>query len=92
MLHYQPRAEGAAGPRIGLVVGKKLLKRAVDRNCVKRCVREHFRRHRLHLPPCDLIVRLVARPAPLEGKALAADFQGLLEKLRQRWAPRGEFR
>jgi ribonuclease P protein component len=32
MLHYQPRPEGNTEARLGLVVGKKLLKRAVDRN------------------------------------------------------------
>ena len=80
MLHYQPRPEGAEGPRLGLVVGKKQLKRAVDRNRVKRIVREQFRLHRAGLPACDLIVRLAAKPQPLDGRQLADDFLALLGK------------
>lgn len=81
MLHYQPRPEGSTDARLGLVVGKKLLKRAVDRNRVKRIVRELFRLRREALPTCDLVVRLAAKPRPLDGKALAADFSGLLDRL-----------
>ncbi|MCK6390003.1 MAG: ribonuclease P protein component [Azonexus sp.] len=83
MLHYQPRAEGFVDPRLGLVIGKKLLKRAVDRNRVKRIVREHFRLQRSHLPACDLIVRLHAKPLPLDGKAIADDFIKLLGRLKR---------
>ena len=43
------------GPRLGLVVTKRLGK-AVQRNRVKRLLREFFRRHRKHLPPIDLVV------------------------------------
>ena len=48
--------------RLGMVVAKRLLPRAVDRNRVKRCVRETFRVQRLDLPPCDFVVRLIAKP------------------------------
>ena len=83
MLHYQPRAEGFTEPRLGLVVGKKLLKKAVDRNRVKRIVREQFRCLRESLPACDLIVRLAVKPSSLDGKLLAGDFVALLDKLRR---------
>lgn len=83
MLHYQPRPEGNTEARLGLVVGKKLLKRAVDRNTVKRIVRDHFRRCRAGLPAVDLIVRLAVKPAPLDRKLLAEDFLALLEKLQR---------
>ncbi len=83
MLHYQPRPEGNTEARLGLVVGKKLLKRAVDRNTVKRVVRDHFRRCRAELPAVDLVVRLAAKPAPLDRKQLAEDFLALLEKLQR---------
>lgn len=83
MLHYQPRPDGLNDARLGVVVGKKLLKRAVDRNRVKRIVREQFRRDRPQLPPCDLIVRFAVKPAPLDGKLVAGDFLALLEKLRR---------
>ncbi|OMG56120.1 ribonuclease P protein component [Azonexus hydrophilus] len=81
MLHYLPRPEGSTDARLGLVIGKKLLKRSVDRNRVKRIVREQFRLRRGTLPVCDLIVRLAVKPRPLDGKAIAADFTGLLDRL-----------
>ena len=81
MLHYQPRAVPGSGARLGLVIGKKLLRRAVDRNRVKRCIRESFRLRRSDLPACDLIVRLIARPATVQGKLIVEDLQALLDKL-----------
>jgi ribonuclease P protein component len=84
MLHYQPRAIPGSGARLGMVIGKKLLRRAVDRNRVKRCIRECFRLRRADLPACDLIVRLIARPATVSGKAIVGDLQALLDKLPRR--------
>jgi ribonuclease P protein component len=89
MLHYQPRPEGNTEARLGLVVAKKLLKRAVDRNRVKRVVREQFRLRLAGLPAVDLVVRLATKPAPLDGKLLAEDFLALLNKL-QRPRPKRE--
>jgi ribonuclease P protein component len=89
MLHYQPRPEGNSEARLGLVVAKKLLKRAVDRNKVKRVVREQFRLRLAGLPAVDLVIRLAVKPAPLDGKLLAEDFLALLNKL-QRPRPKRE--
>ncbi|MBS1141185.1 MAG: ribonuclease protein component [Proteobacteria bacterium] len=83
MLHYQPRPESNTEARLGLVVGKKLLKRAVDRNLVKRIVREQFRLRRAGLPPVDLVVRLATKPAPLDRRQVAEDFVALLGKLQR---------
>jgi ribonuclease P protein component len=83
MLHYQPRPEGMNDARLGVVVGKKLLKRAVDRNRLKRIIREQFRRVRVDLPAVDLIVRLAVKPAPLDSRLIAEDFHVLLAKLQR---------
>jgi ribonuclease P protein component len=70
-----------AGARLGMVIAKRLLPRAVDRNRVKRCIRETFRVQRAHLPACDFVVRLIARPS--EGKE-AADLARTLVRAGQR--------
>lgn len=44
-------------PRLGLVVGKKVAKRAVKRNYIKRSVREWFRLHQQELGSMDYVVR-----------------------------------
>ncbi|MHB1352320.1 MAG: ribonuclease P protein component [Thiobacillus sp.] len=62
MVMAHPNAVGR--PRLGMVVGKRLLPRAVDRNRVKRCVRESFRQVLGELPACDFVVRLIAKPLP----------------------------
>jgi ribonuclease P protein component len=43
--------------RVGLVVGKKIAKRAVRRNYIKRSVREWFRLNQHQLGSMDYVVR-----------------------------------
>lgn len=62
-VHVRPN--GFAFPRLGLVVPKRLLPRAVDRNRVRRLLREWFRRNQVRLGGNDLLVRLGARPADI---------------------------
>lgn len=45
--------------RLGLIVGKRMLPRAVDRNRAKRVIRESFRQAG-ELPPMDIVVRVGA--------------------------------
>jgi len=61
--------------RLGLVVGKRVDRRAVGRNRVKRAIRESFRA--LHLAPYDLVVIAKAPAANLKGKQLQADLKRL---------------
>lgn len=63
-LHYLRIETGAAhsgGVRLGLVIGKKLARRAALRNLMKRIGREAFRLARPALPDCELVLRL-AKP------------------------------
>ncbi len=81
MLHCRPNALSTA--RVGIVVAKRLARRAHVRNLVKRIVRELFRRNRTRLPSLDLIFRL---SAPVEGATRAtinADVAHLLERLQR---------
>ncbi len=47
-------------PRLGLAISKKHARRAVDRNRIKRIVRESFRLHQKILPNADFVV--MAKP------------------------------
>lgn len=79
-----PNAHGHA--RLGLIVGKRQLKRAVDRNRVKRCARAAFQAVRGELPACDFVVRLLTRPeAGKEGAGLARALQRAGQRAREKW-------
>jgi len=43
-------------PRLGLAIAKKHMRRAVDRNRVKRQIRESFRLYKDTLPAVDIVV------------------------------------
>ncbi|MBL8437339.1 MAG: ribonuclease P protein component [Zoogloeaceae bacterium] len=78
-LHYRPNRLETA--RLGLVVAKKLARRAVARNCVKRVCREVFRLSRVGLPGVDLVVRLTSPLGDASREHLRLDFAGLLQRL-----------
>ena len=48
-------------PRLGIVVAKRRAKRSVDRNIIKRIIRESFRLNKARLPANDFIV-ILKRP------------------------------
>ncbi|MGQ9659417.1 MAG: ribonuclease P protein component [Thermochromatium sp.] len=50
------RPNGLDRPRLGLAIAKKCARRAVDRNRLKRIVRESFRRSARRLPAVDIVV------------------------------------
>lgn len=60
--------------RLGLVVGKRALRRAVDRNRAKRVIRETFRVNRRDLPGMDIVVQVT-------GPASKDDLREMLMKL-----------
>ena len=80
-LHAHVRAD-ATVPRLGVAVSKKVDKRAVGRNRIKRMARELFRRERATLPAGDFV--LIAQPgaSKLTSDELRAQFQQLLERAR----------
>ena len=69
------------GARLGMVIAKRLLRRSVDRNLVRRLAREQFRLVRNVLPSRDLILRLANKPKLLDRRALGDEIQGLLGKI-----------
>lgn len=66
--------------RLGLVVGKKAVSRAHERNRLKRMVRDRFRRERPNLPSLDIVVRVVATATDQEVRTALDDLFAELEK------------
>lgn len=88
LLHYrQHEPDEVLGPRLGLVIGKKLLSRSVYRNLVKRLAREAFRKIRSKLPAVDIVIRLAVKPGRPDRKIIAAEMQEMLGKLASRRNP-----
>lgn len=73
-------------PRLGLVMAKKHVRNASDRNRIKRIARETFRLRQHELPPVDAIV--LARPGAgeLDNAALTKLLAKLWRKLAKRAA------
>ncbi len=74
-----PAPTGAG--RVGYVIGKQQLIRAVDRNYVRRMMREAVRHRRPDLRRFDIVVRLRARCARNSLPTLALEAAGLLDAL-----------
>jgi ribonuclease P protein component len=67
-----------AYPRLGLIVSKKRLRRAVSRNRIKRIVRNDFRLNQHQLPAIDIVV-LAYQPVETENNTV------LVAALAQHW-------
>jgi len=82
-LHYGAGSD--SGARLGLIIAKKLARRAVQRNLMKRLAREAFRHARADLPGYDLVLRLARPPGESldaeSRRAWRADFEQLLARL-----------
>lgn len=78
-VRYRPNALGHA--RLGLAISKRVSKRAVERNRIKRLLRESFRRVRAQLPPVDLMVMAREQAAGLPGLELLAEIDVLWSRL-----------
>jgi ribonuclease P protein component len=65
-------------PRLGLSVARRVIRKATERNRIKRCVREFFRAHKEVLLG-DYVVRVVNRPASDEYITLTKPLELLLQ-------------
>ncbi|WOX03972.1 ribonuclease P protein component [Microbulbifer pacificus] len=71
-------------PRLGLVIAKKHVRNATDRNRIKRIARETFRLQQHQLYPLDAVVLARAGAGDLDKDALAKIFNKLWRRLDQR--------
>jgi ribonuclease P protein component len=81
--HLQLLAVPAGGPigQVGYVIGKQQLKLAVDRNRLKRMLREAVRLRRPGLDRFDIVLRLRRGCSPAGIVALGAEAGRLLDAL-----------
>jgi len=68
-------------PRLGMVIGKKSVKLAVQRNRVKRLVREGFRAHQQVLGGLDIVVLARKGLDAQENGELSRHLQSLWKRL-----------
>src|SRR5262245_43373991 len=71
-------ANGETTARLGLIIGKRQARRAVERNRIKRLLRESFGNRRDLLPRMDVVVQLME---PSQAGNLVSDTQLLWQAL-----------
>ena len=60
--------------RMGLAIAKKAVKRAVDRNRIKRIIRESFRHVQHDLPNIDVVIMCRSSAVPLTKEQIRQQF------------------
>jgi ribonuclease P protein component len=75
-------ANNEAVARLGLIIGKRQARRAIERNRIKRALRESFRHQRQALIGVDVVVQLIESVGQSEiGKAAEALWPALTDEL-----------
>ncbi len=74
-------------PRLGLIVSKKTAKLAVQRNYMRRVLRELFRLNQHNCPIIDLIIQVQKPFKNTEFTLIKQEFEILLAKLSVKLAP-----
>ena len=69
-------------PRLGLVIAKRNVKRAVDRNQVKRVLRECFRKHQAYLGDLDIVIGAKLACGELSKEEIRQFFANFLNEVR----------
>ena len=85
-VHAHPGRAGIS--RLGVGLTRKLVPRAVDRNSVKRLVREVFRRHVVKRAGIDCVVMLRERFDPAQAAALRDEVRSHFDQLVPKTADR----
>ncbi len=70
--------------RLGLAIAKKRVKLAVQRNRIKRQIRESFRLNQHNLPHIDMVVMVKSGTDKLENKEINQQLEKIWRKVIQR--------
>ena len=73
-------------PRLGLIVAKKNIRFAVDRNRLKRLIRESFRQNNQTLPQLDLVILPRRGSSELSNQVLFDQIESLWKKIARKSA------
>lgn len=68
-------------PRLGVIVAKKRVRRAVGRNRIKRLVRESFRLHQHAIKSCDIVILARDGIADQPNAVILAELEKKWQKL-----------
>jgi ribonuclease P protein component len=79
-------ANDAVMPRLGMIAGKKAAARAVDRNRVKRLIREVFRAACPAIGAYDVTIQLRSDLRSQHNSSVRAELENLLDSLLRRCA------
>ena len=72
---------GCASARLGMAVSARAAGNAVNRNRLRRLIRESFRMHRENLPAVDLLVTARAAAAKATNREVFASLEALWQSL-----------
>ena len=72
-------------PRLGLTVAKRHVKRANQRNRIKRVIRDSFRLNQHDLPPLDIVVLVRGGVLDIDNEQLRKLVEKLWRKLSRRF-------
>ncbi len=87
-LLVSPKSPSEEGARLGLAIAKKSIGHAVDRNHLKRLLRESFRLNRSKLGSVDIVVMARRDCAVADNQILQASLRRLWKKVISRCANR----
>ena len=75
------QANDLTWPRLGMSIAARNLRRAVDRNRVRRLIRESFRMHQQELPALDIVIGARAAVISADGDRLRTALDRLWRKI-----------
>jgi ribonuclease P protein component len=78
------KKQSAQGARLGLAIAKKRISHSVDRNRLKRIIRESFRLTRTELGDVDLVIMAKSECVKTDNRTLHASLRRLWKKLKSR--------
>ncbi len=78
------RKNNVSNPRVGMTIPKKKVKLAVNRNRIKRCIRESFRQSAHRLPNVDIIVIAKHGINDLSNNDITQELNKLWKKITKR--------